>query len=59
MLVYIAAFVLVLVGAAALLFGLVRSDGFAAICAALVASLGALLLLWTGIARSGVTPSAR
>jgi hypothetical protein len=50
---------LVLVGAGALLAGLVLDDGLAAICAALVASLGALLLLWAVVARADVTPSAR
>jgi hypothetical protein len=58
-LIYAAAFGSVLAGAFALLLGLVSDDGIAAICAALVASLGALLLLWIGIARSGVTSSER
>ncbi|HEV8563561.1 MAG TPA: hypothetical protein VGR41_01450 [Actinomycetota bacterium] len=59
--VYSAAFALVLTSGVALLVGLASEDGTSAILIGLTASVGALVLLATGVARTlgGVSSSER
>ena len=58
-LLFIAAFVLIVVAAIALGAGLLADDGLRLPVVALVASAGGLLLLWLGVVRrSGSKPSA-
>jgi hypothetical protein len=58
-LLYVAAFVLIVVAAIALGAGLLADDGLRLPIVALVASAGGLLLLWLGVVRrSGSKPSA-
>ena len=58
-LLYVAAFVLIVVAAIALGAGLLADDGLRLPVVALVASAGGLLLLWLGVVRrSGSKPSA-
>jgi hypothetical protein len=58
-LLFISAFVLILLAAVLLAAGLVSDDGLRSSVVALVAGVGGLLLLWLGVvSRSGSTPSA-
>ena len=58
-LLYVAAFVLIVVAAIALGAALLAGDGLRLPVVALVASAGGLLLLWLGVVRrSGSKPSA-
>ena len=58
-LLFVTAFVLIVVAAIALGAGLLSDDGFRLPVAACVASAGGLLLLWLGVVRrSGSPPSA-
>jgi len=58
-LLFVAAFVLIVVAAFALGAGLLTDDGLRLPAVALVASAGGLLLLWLGVVRrSGSKPSA-
>ena len=58
-LLFVAAFVLIVVAAIALGAGLLADDGLRLPVVALVASAGGLLLLWLGVVRrSGSKPSA-